>query len=160
MCTLFIFQLWRFWQRFWFFSRKNLILVEKFNQKISMWNIFSIYTKKKWRNIRNPEECQEFRNVKNLINSLMLFIYKIIWQLYAPTYPSFGRKKSVEILKVILLRISTDIWPGSRKAPYSRETGIFRGHFNILEPASRKWRGATTPINPPECWYLRVRTTH
>jgi len=29
-----------------FFSRKNLILVEKFNQKISIWNIFSIYTKK------------------------------------------------------------------------------------------------------------------
>lgn len=42
-----------------FFSRKNLILVEKFNQKISIWNIFSIYTKK-WRNIKNIR-----KNVKN-----------------------------------------------------------------------------------------------
>lgn len=54
----FIFQLWRFWQRFWFFSRKNLILVEKFNQ-FNLYGISLQFVQK------NEEILKIQKNVKN-----------------------------------------------------------------------------------------------
>lgn len=97
-------------------------------------------------------------NVKNVINSLMLFIYKIIFDSYTAGI-IICEKKSVEILKAILLRISNRCTiPGPRERLHIRGEiwNISRSHFNILEPASQKWRGAT-PINPAECPIPRVR---
>lgn len=91
----------------------------------------------------------------------MLFIYKIIFDSYTAgtaVKNNLWEKKRRNSKGEFYSESQTDVWYQDRERLHIREESwnISRSHFNILEPASQKWRGATS-INPTECPIPRVR---